>query len=118
MHFSKKSGQLSSAGAEIQHFVSHCSANFSPILDCFISNFKLKYEDSENIKADRVNTVVFNLQQIKRRALFFGTPGIKLGSIFETYNTFFNILRNFAIMETRAMHRANRVGPCLSPRLN
>ena len=40
-------------------------------LNCFISNFKLKYEDSENIKADRVNTVVFNLHQIKRRAFFF-----------------------------------------------
>ena len=31
------------------------------ILECFISNFKLKYEDSENIKADRVNIVIFNL---------------------------------------------------------
>ena len=35
-----------------------------------MSNFKIKYEDSENIKADRVNTVVFNLHQIKRWALF------------------------------------------------
>ena len=76
MHFSKKSGRLSSAGAEIQALVSHCSANFQPILDCFIPNFKLKYEDSENIKVDCVNTVVFNLHQIKRRAcFFFGTPG-------------------------------------------
>ena len=58
VHSSKKSGGLLSAGAQIQAFVSHCSANFQPILDCFISNFKLKYEDSENIKADRVNTVV------------------------------------------------------------
>ena len=31
------------------------------------------YEDSENVKADRINTVVFNLHQIKRQA-FFGTP--------------------------------------------
>ena len=31
---------------------------FEPILDCFISNFKLKYEDSENIKVDRVNIKV------------------------------------------------------------
>ena len=30
-------------------------------------NFKLKYEDSENTKADRVNTVVFNLLEIKRQ---------------------------------------------------
>ena len=34
-------------------------------------NFKLTYEDSENVKADRVNTVVFNLHQIKSRADFF-----------------------------------------------
>ena len=33
--------------------------------------FKLKYENSENIKANRVNTVVFNVHQIKRRFLFF-----------------------------------------------
>ena len=70
MHLSKKSCRLSSAGAEIQAFVSHCSANFLPILDCFIRNFKLKYEDSENIKVDRVNTVVFNLHHSKRRAFF------------------------------------------------
>ena len=37
---------------------------------------KLKYEDSENIKTDHISTVVFNLHQIKRRALFLGTPGI------------------------------------------
>ena len=55
-------------------FGSHCSANFQPILDCFIPNFKLTYEDSENINADRVSTVDFNLHRIKRRA-FFGTPG-------------------------------------------
>ena len=74
MHVSKKSGNLSSAGPEILASVSDCSANFQPILDCFIPNFKLKYENLENIKVDSVNTVVFNLHQIKRRA-FFGTPG-------------------------------------------
>ena len=36
-----------------------------------IPNFKLKYEDSENITVDQVDTVVFNLHQIKRQALFF-----------------------------------------------
>ena len=71
MHFSKKSGRLSSAGAEIQAFVSHCSANFQPTLDCFMPNFKLEYDDSKNIKPDRVNTVVFNLHH-------FGTPGMDL----------------------------------------
>ena len=42
-------------------------------MDCFVSNFKLKYEDSENVKADRVNTVVFNLHQIKRCVCFLDT---------------------------------------------
>ena len=61
----------SSAGPKILVFGSHCSANFQPILDCFIPNFKLKYEDLENIKADRVSTVVFNLLKIKRGRLFW-----------------------------------------------
>ena len=75
MHFSKNLIVCSSASPKILAFGSHCSANFQPILDCFIPNFKLKYEDSENIKADCVSTVVFNLHQIKRRAFFFGTLG-------------------------------------------
>ena len=50
----------SSAGPKSLGFSSHCSANVQPILDCFIPDFKLNYEDSENIKADLVNTVVFN----------------------------------------------------------
>ena len=74
VHLSKKSGRLSSVGPEILAFVSHYSANFQPILDSFIPKLELKYEDSENIIADRVTTVVFNLYQIKRRA-FFGGPG-------------------------------------------
>ena len=53
-------GRLSSVGSAILTFGSHCSANFQPISDCFIPNLKLKYEDSENIKTDRVNTVAFN----------------------------------------------------------
>ena len=55
----------SSFNLKLWLFVSHCSANFQSILDCFIPNF---YEDSENVQADRVNTVVFNSRQIKRRA--------------------------------------------------
>ena len=50
VHFSKKSNRLSSAGPEILAFGNHCSAKFQLILDCFMPNFKLKYEDSENIK--------------------------------------------------------------------
>ena len=66
VHFSKQSGRLSSTGSGILTFGSHCSANFQPILDCFIPKFKLEYDDLENIKTDRVNAVVFNLNQIKR----------------------------------------------------
>ena len=77
MHFSNNLVVCSSAGPKILAFGSHYSANFQPILDCFISHFKLTYEDSENIKADHVSTVVCNLHQIKRRT-FFGTPGIKV----------------------------------------
>ena len=50
----KKTGCLSSTDSEILAFSSHFTANFQPILGCFVPNFKLKYEDSENIKADRV----------------------------------------------------------------
>ena len=60
-------GCLSSAGPEILAFGSYCSANFQPILDYFIPSFKLNYKDSHSIKADCVNTVVFNLRQIKQR---------------------------------------------------
>ena len=74
MHFSKKSDRRPSAVVEILIFISHCSANFQPILDRFIPNFKLKYGNSENIKAHCVNTVVFKQHQIKCRALFLGHP--------------------------------------------
>ena len=45
--------------------------NFQPILDCCIPKFKLKYDDLENIKTDRVNIVVFNLHEIKQLKVFF-----------------------------------------------
>ena len=70
--FSEKSGRLSSTGSEILAFGSHCSANFQPILDCFVPKFKLKYDNLENIQTDRVNTVVFNLLQIKHSKFFSG----------------------------------------------
>ena len=66
-------GCPSSARPEILAFSSRCSANFQPILDWFVPNFKLTYEDSQSIKADSVNRVVFNLRQIKHQA-FFGIP--------------------------------------------
>ena len=69
-----KSGRLSLAGPEVLDLVSHCSSNFQPIFDCFLPNFKLNYEDTENINADRVNTVILNLHQFKRWAFFLGHP--------------------------------------------
>ena len=68
----------SSASPKILAFGSHCSTNFNPILDFFIPNFKLKYEDLQNIKADSVNRVVFDLHQIKHRAFFLGHPVVIL----------------------------------------
>ena len=47
-----------------------------PIFDCFIPKVKLDHEDSENIKKDRVDAVVFSLHQIKEK-LFGGKPGRK-----------------------------------------
>ena len=94
MHSSKKSGWLSSEGPE------YCSANFQPILDCFIPNFKLKYEDSENVKADLVNTVIFDLHRIKCQAFFLGHP---------VYNMFIFKGLNFfrtAILERLRSHFA------------
>ena len=75
MHFWKNLVVCSSAGPKILDFGGHCLANFHSILDCSIPNFKMKYEDSQNIKADCVSTVVVNLHQIKRRT-FFETFGI------------------------------------------
>ena len=46
--------------------------------DCFIPKFKLEYDDLENIKTDYVNTVVFNLHQIKRLKFFVGHPVLVL----------------------------------------
>ena len=61
-------------GPKILAFGSHSSANFQLILDCFIPNFTLKYEDLENIKVDRLNAIVFSLYQIKHRAFFLEHP--------------------------------------------
>ena len=74
MHFFEKSDRLSLSGLEILAFGNHSSANFQSILDCFIPNFKLKYEDSESIETDGVNTVVFNLLQTEQRNFCLGHP--------------------------------------------
>ena len=78
MHFSENSGRLSSTGSEILAFGSHCSVNSQSILDCFILKFKLKYEDLENVKMDRVNTVVVILTSNQTVRDVFGTPGTVL----------------------------------------
>ena len=65
---------VSSAGSEVLTFGSHCSANFQPILDCFIQKFKLEYDDLENVKTASVSTVIVNLHQIKRLKFFLGHP--------------------------------------------
>ena len=72
MHFSKKLSRLSPTGPEFSGFGSQCLAKFQPILDCFIPNFK--YEDTGNIKTECVDTVVFNLDQIKQERTFLGHP--------------------------------------------
>ena len=69
--FLKKSVRLFISKSKILAFGSHSLANFQPILDFFIPNFKLMCGDSDNINASRVNTVVFNLYQINCLALFF-----------------------------------------------
>ena len=61
MHFPKKKCHLSSTDPVITAFGSHCLPNLKTILNWLIPDVKLTYGDSENIKTDRVNTVVFNL---------------------------------------------------------
>ena len=68
--FFEKIGCPSSTSSEMLDFGSHCSTNFQPILDCFIPKFKLKYDDSENIKPGRVNTYFKSNSQ----SFFLGHP--------------------------------------------
>ena len=75
--FSEKSGRLPSMGSGISAFSNYCLANFQPILDCFIRNFKLEYDDLENIKTDSVITVDFNLLQIKQSKFFWRHPVVQ-----------------------------------------
>ena len=44
--------------------------NFNRFWIALFPTFELKYEDSENIKTDLVDTVVFNLHEIKQRNFF------------------------------------------------
>ena len=70
--FRKNLVVCSSVGAKSLGFSGPSSANFQLILVCFIPDFKLKYEDSENIKFMSNQTC---------RGFFWGHPaqkGIKL----------------------------------------
>ena len=55
-------------------FGSHYSANFQPNFGLLYSipKFKLKYGNLKDIETDRVNTVVFNLHQIKQLKFALG----------------------------------------------
>ena len=71
-------------------------ANFQLILDCFIANFKLKYEDSKHLKTDRVRKYShFQLTSDQTLGVFYGTPGIfqktsvcRIGELRKTWNLF------------------------------
>ena len=69
-------------------FGSHCSANFQPTSDCFIPNFKLKHEDSESIKADRIYIVVSTSYQTKQRKVVSGTPSSVIPASLEHVSLF------------------------------
>ena len=50
-----------------------------------VPNFKWKFEDLENTKVDCVNTAIFNLGQIKRRAVFLGTRYIVSNCLYRVW---------------------------------
>ena len=75
MFFEKKSGSLSPACSEVLTYGSHCLAKFQLTCDCFIPNFTLKYEDSENKETGSADTVVLNLHKIKQTNFFFFLGG-------------------------------------------
>ena len=79
--FFEKSGRPWSTASQLLTFGSHYLANFQPILDCFITKFKLEYDDLENIKTDCVNTVVCNVHQINPLKFLWGTPGRRISQI-------------------------------------
>ena len=55
-------------------FGSRCSPKFpTDFRFLYKKNFKLRYEDSENIKTDRLYRAVFNFHKTKQRNVF-GTP--------------------------------------------
>ena len=76
MHFSKKIGSSVINGPEILAFGSHCSANFQLILDWFVSNFKLKYEDSEKNRLCKHSRSQLTSNQTEEH--FWGHPVVYL----------------------------------------
>ena len=108
MHFSKTSGRLSTAGPEVLAFGSHCSAKIQPVSDCLKSNFKLQYEDSENIKPDCADTVLFKLHQIKQRNFFWGHPVLYSRIIINSDPTFEINMANYTKIPNLRVARYER----------
>ena len=70
-------------------------ANFQPILDCFIPNFKLKYEDSKRYKNRSCKYSHSQLTSNQTSGVFYGTPGIfqktsvcRIGELRDIWNLF------------------------------
>ena len=75
MHFPKDLVVCSSVGREILAFGSHWLAKFQPILSCLIPNFKLKYEDSEDIRSRSCKCSRFQFASNQTSGVYVGTPG-------------------------------------------
>ena len=96
MRFSKNLIVCSSAGPKILGFSSYCLTNFQQILDCFIPNFKLKYEDSENIKGGPCKYSYFQLTSNQTLSVFLGTLGTFLVAQLFGQTIYKNFRSNFS----------------------
>ena len=75
-------------------------------------NFKSDYEDLENIKASHVNTVIFNLHQIKRRAFFFWDTRYKETFLEKTFEQMENFVVNATVSVTDCFHNMHFICLC------
>ena len=91
-------------GSEVLALGSYCSCSeLFTDFGLFAPNFKLKYEDLENMKSVRVGTVVFSLHKIKDINLF-GTPG-------NTF-TFQESKQQLRCLDNIKREKVNLVEPC------
>ena len=79
VHFSKRLGDLSSAGPEVLAFGSHCSAKFQLIFGCFTPNLKCK--DSENIRTYCIDMIVSNHIKSNKESFFGDTVHVYLKEV-------------------------------------